>query len=347
MIELKNVNCKLGDFALRDINLEIEEGEYFVILGPTGTGKSILLEVIAGLQSIEQGTIWFADQQVNNLPPEERKIGMVYQDYMLFPHLNVADNILFGLEVRDQARQQEKLQEITELLGIEDLLSRSPDTLSGGEKQRVALARALIISPRILLLDEPLSALDPGTTEQLQQDLARIHAELGTTTLHVTHNFDEALVLADRIGVMKEGEIVQTGEPEKIFRQPKSDFVAKFVASKNIFQGQLHCQGADKIVELPAGPQVVVATDYAPGPVNITIRPEDIILSRDEFKSSARNSYQGEVVAIQRRLSLVEVKIDIGVELIVYLTYHSLERMELEPAQQVYVTFKASAVHVY
>lgn len=348
MIKLKNVNKNLGDFQVKDINLKIEEEEHFIILGPTGTGKSVLLELIAGLQSPEKGSIYFGTEKVNDVPPEERKIGMVYQDYMLFPHLNVKENILFGLKIRGKPKdkQKRKLEEISSLLGIDHLLSRSVETLSGGEQQRVALARALIISPRILLLDEPLSALDPNTKEKLQQDLKEIHDELGTTTLHVTHDFNEALALADKIAIMRQGKIVQTGTPEEVFQCPESDFVAEFVGSKNIFGGEV--VQADGHTKVKFGTDLTVTiTNEAEGKVNLIIRPEDIIISTQSFTSSARNCYQGVITEVQKRVSLVEIKVDVGVELTSYITYHSFQKMELEVGDEVYITFKASAVHIY
>lgn len=347
MIKLENISKDLGDFKLKDINLELKEEEYFTILGPTGTGKSILLEVIAGLQQPETGDIWFEDELINNLPPEDRQIGMVYQDYMLFPHLNVKKNILFGLKIRKEstAKKKKKLQEVVSLLGINNLLDRSIKTLSGGEKQRVALARALIISPKILLLDEPLSALDPSTKSKIQQDLKRVHTELGTTTLHVTHDFNEALSLADRIAIMQQGEIVQVGSPQQVFRRPESNFVAEFVGSKNIFVGQAVHKDNRTVIEVNDNVGLEIATEKE-GKVNLIIRPEDIILSLQSFSSSARNSYQGIVKEIKKRLSIVEVKVDIGIEIIAYVTYRSLEEMEIEPEKEVYITFKATAGHV-
>ncbi|MGM0502765.1 MAG: tungstate ABC transporter ATP-binding protein WtpC [Bacillota bacterium] len=346
MIKLENINCNLGDFQIRDVDLKIKEEEYFIILGPTGTGKSILLELIAGLQVPEQGDIWFGEQRITDLPPEKRKIAMVYQDYMLFPHLNVRENIIFGLKVRKIKVDREELEQIVSLLGISHLLARSVETLSGGEKQRVALARALITAPRILLLDEPLSALDPNTTERLQQDLKKIHAELGTTTLHVTHDFDEALALADRVGIMNQGELVQVGVTEDVFKQPKTDFVANFVGAKNIFQGLIIEEEQDKFVQLKDDLNLAVVTEQQ-GEVSIVIRPEDIIMSNQALNSSARNTYQGQIIAIQKRLSLVEVRINIGIELSVYITHHSLKELEIKVGKELYIAFKASAIHVY
>lgn len=348
MIKIRGLSKRLKDFNIEDIDLDIKEKEYFVILGPTGTGKTVLLELIAGLVCPDRGNIFFNGEELTELPPEERNIGMVYQDYMLFPHLNVKENITFGLKVRGvkQEERERALKKIVRLFRIEHLLTRDVKNLSGGEKQRVALARALITAPRILLLDEPLSALDPGTKEQLQKNLKELHERLETTTIHITHDFNEALALADRIAIMHNGKIVQTGKPEEIFKQPNSSFVAEFVGVKNIFRGRVLVEGEDKYVELNNGLKIAVITDRE-GWVNLIVRPEDILISYEPFVSSARNCFSGEVVNIRNRLSMVELTVDIGVELIVYITGHSLKEMGITRGKRVFVTFKASAVHVF
>ena len=236
MIQVKNLRVDLGDFTLRDINLNIERGEYFVILGPTGAGKTVLLESIAGLYPTESGQIWLRGKEVTRVEPEKRNISIVYQDHALFPHLSVAENIVFGLKIHRQTRQQlrETLNWLSDLLGIAHLLDRRPNTLSGGEQQKVALARALSIKPELLLLDEPLSALDPETREEVQKELRQLHNQLRVTTIHVTHDFEEAIALGDRIAVLGEGCIKQIGTPEKIFRQPNSEFVARFTVARNL-----------------------------------------------------------------------------------------------------------------
>jgi len=194
MIVIKNLSIDLGEFHLSDINLTISDREYLVILGPTGAGKTVLVEGIAGLHRIKQGEIWVDQNEVTHLTPEERNIGYVPQDYVLFPFLNVLKNITFGLRQTksSKAEAQERVKTLTNLLGISHLLNRDTRSLSGGEKQRVALARALAPSPRILLLDEPLSSLDLQTSKYLRLELMRIHQEMGVTTLHVTHNHMEA-----------------------------------------------------------------------------------------------------------------------------------------------------------
>lgn len=348
MIKIRGLSKRLKDFNIEDIDLDIREKEYFVILGPTGTGKTVLLELIAGLVCPDRGNIFFNGEELTELPPEERNIGMVYQDYMLFPHLNVKENITFGLKVRGvkQEERERALKKIVRLFRIEHLLTRDVKNLSGGEKQRVALARALITAPRILLLDEPLSALDPGTKEQLQKNLKELHERLETTTIHITHDFNEALALADWIAIMHNGKIVQTGKPEEIFKQPNSSFVAEFVGVKNIFRGRVLVEGEDKYVELNNGLKIAVITDRE-GWVNLIVRPEDILISYEPFVSSARNCFSGEVVNIRNRLSMVELTVDIGVELIVYITGHSLKEMGITRGKRVFVTFKASAVHVF
>ena len=189
MIEVKNLCVDLGEFVLKDVTLNIEEGEYFIILGPTGAGKTVLLESIAGLYPIKSGQIWLRGKEVTRVEPEKRKISIVYQDHVLFPHLPVKDNLLFGLRMHSATanEQKDRLKWVAELLGITNLLHRRPDTLSGGEKQKVALGRAIVTQPELLLVDEPLSALDPETRESVQQELRRLHRALGITTVSYTH----------------------------------------------------------------------------------------------------------------------------------------------------------------
>ncbi|MGI6486962.1 MAG: ABC transporter ATP-binding protein [Syntrophomonadaceae bacterium] len=344
MLELKGINKQLGDFRLKDINLEINEGEYFVILGPTGTGKTVILEVIAGMYRPDSGEIYFKNQKISSLYPEQRGISFVYQDYALFPHLSVEENIIFGLKVQNISQESIKksLQDMVTLLGIEHLLQRYPTTLSGGEQQRVAIARALITSPQILLLDEPLSALDPRTRQVFQEELQNIHAMLGTTTIHITHDFSEALALGDRIAVLQDGAIVQVGTPAEVFHHPSSCFVAEFVGAENILSGQC----TDGVIKV--GPGVDIhAVSPEQGEVNLTIRPEDIIISHQPLTCSAQNSLPGTLLKMYNQGPLFRITIDSGVILTALLSKQAVEEMALRPGQKVWATFKASAVHVF
>jgi len=239
LIEVRGVSIRLGEFAVHDAHLQVEKGEYFVLLGPTGAGKTVLLECIAGLHRPESGDVLVEGRRMNRVPPEQRGLGYLPQDYALFPHLDVARNIGFGMRLRRKSRDkiERKVNELAGLLKITHLLGRSPLHLSGGEKQRVALARALAIEPKVLLLDEPLSALDEQTRETLCVELRRVHSELKTTTVHVSHNFEETLAVADRIGIIQDGRVRQVGTAEDVFRRPASEFVARFVRSENIWRG--------------------------------------------------------------------------------------------------------------
>lgn len=231
MIRLADVSITLGDFSLHKVNMEINSGEFFSILGPTGTGKTVILELIAGLYDPAEGKILINNTDSINIPPEKREIGFVYQDYALFPHLNVYKNIAFGLQLRKTPATEirDNVQTLVDMLGIEHLLERFPGTLSGGEQQRVSLARALILKPKILLMDEPLSALDPNTKKLLCRELKELHQKYQCTIVHVTHDFNEAILLADRIGVILKGRLRQIGYPEEVFSKPQDQEVAKFL----------------------------------------------------------------------------------------------------------------------
>ena len=348
-VSIQNLWVDLDEFHLHNLSLQVQCGEYFCILGPTGAGKTILLETIAGLHRAQRGRILLDGVDVTRMPPERRGIGFVYQDYALFPHLSVADNIAFGLSMqqRPQAEKQRRVEDMAALLGIEGLLHRKPDTLSGGEQQRVALARALVVQPRLLLLDEPLSALDPGTREQLQRQMIRLHRELGTTQIHVTHDFEEAVALGQRIAVIDDGRLLQVGTPEDIFRRPESAFVAQFVGVRNVFAGRVE-PGTDHGQEIFVldGLRLAVLADQ-PGEAHISLRPEDIVLSQAPLHSSARNCIQGRVRDIVDRGTLIYVTVDVPPAFVCAITHASLEEMAIQEGTTVYLSFKASAVHVF
>jgi len=357
VLKIKGLWVELEGFRLCDVNLDVSESEYFIVLGPTGAGKTVLLETIAGLHWPCRGRILLEEEDITHAPPERRNIGFVYQDYALFPHLSVAGNIGFGLRLRGMGwgEVEERVAAIGRLLGIEHLLHRTPGTLSGGEAQRVALARALVIEPRLLLLDEPLSALDPETREGLQRELGRIHRELGTTTIHVTHDFEEAVALGDRIAVLREdrlddggheGRIVQVGTPEDIFRRPANEFVARFVGVRNIFRGKARsAEDGYKLVSI--GEVEIAAVTELEGSVHLSIRPEDILLSREPLRSSARNVFQGRIVDISDRGTIAYITVRVPPDFICLITRRSLEEMELREGLEVHIAFKASAVHVF
>lgn len=348
MIRVKGLYKAWKEFKLQDINLEVKRGEYFVILGPTGAGKTLLLETIAGFYIPEQGEVWLDGQEVTRISPEQRKIGFIYQDYSLFPHMTVEQNIRFGLKARNSSALQNKdrVQEIMEWLGIAHLAHRRPATLSGGEQQKVAIARAIAIEPAVLLLDEPLSALDRRTRDYLREELKRVNETLGITMLHVTHDQTEAMVLADRIGVMMHGRIVQVGSPKEIFHKPLNEELAEFVGVENILPGtvQRHEQGIATI-DTDAGVRIYAVSEYRAGAVKVLVRPEDITLAGQSVTDgSARNVLRGLIVDLEDLGPLTRVKLDSG--LVALITTQSREELGLHQGTAVHATFKATAVHV-
>ncbi len=354
-LEVRDLHVRAGWFALRGIDLQIAAGEFFVLLGPTGAGKTVLLETVAGLRRPERGRICLGDRDVTGLPPERRGIGFVYQQQALFPHMRVAENIAFGLRLRGLPREEiaRQVVAIAAALGIQHLLDQAPRTLSGGEAQRVALARALVPGRGLFVGGEPLSALDPGTREALQEELRRIHREREVTILHVTHNFEEAIRLGERIGVLqreerngrRESRIAQVGTPEEIFRRPATPFVAQFVGARNLFRGHAAPSGGITLVKIEGGLQVA-ATTPREGPVHLLVHPEDILLSTAPLQSSARNCFRGRVVEIREAGIGLQVVVDVPPRFTAVITRLSREEMGLEPGGEVYLAFKASAVHL-
>lgn len=236
MLRLEDICLRLGRFRLKDIRLHVEAGTYLALLGSTGTGKTVLLETIAGVHTPNSGRIHIRGEDATRLPPEKRRLGIVYQDFALFPHLTVFDNIAFGLRLKGSPGREIKkaVEEMAAFLEIEPLLKRLPNRLSGGERQRAALARALVMKPYVLLLDEPLSALDRATRSRIQNELKRVHKELGVTIIHITHDVAEAFLLSDRLAVIKDGRILQEGTPDEVCKRPKNRSVAELTGIENL-----------------------------------------------------------------------------------------------------------------
>jgi iron(III) transport system ATP-binding protein len=283
-VRLENVTKRFGDLAACDnVSLEVADGELFFLLGPSGCGKTTILRTIAGFEEPDGGAVYFDDRNISATPAHKRNAGMVFQNYALWPHMTVADNVAYGLKVRSVTRQETtgRVAGALEMVRMSGLESRYPNQLSGGQQQRVALARALVVRPDCLLLDEPLSNLDAKLRLEMRDEIRRIHEGTGVTTIYVTHDQKEALSMAERLAVIRDGRIVQVGGPEDVYRRPVDIFVAAFVGETNLFEG---------MVEAVDGPSVTLAT--AAGPISGTaassaplsegsravasIRPEDV-----------------------------------------------------------------------
>lgn len=348
MIVIKNLKVNLGDFLLQNINLDIEPGEYFIVLGPTGAGKTVLLESIAGLYPVLEGEVRIGDKEITDLSPEKREIGIVYQDQVLFPHLSVEKNIAFGLKMRKCPKNEAKakIDAIVEVVGISHLLERRPATLSGGEKQKVALARALVTEPKVLLLDEPLSALDPETRERMQRELKQIHSRIELSIIHVTHDFEEAIALGHRVAVLNDGYIAQIGTPEEFLRRPSSEFVARFALTRNILSGRV--MGVeDGCTLIDIGGTKLRATAEAKGEVRLSLRPEDIFISKEPLQSTARNCFLGVITDITDRGSVMYVTVNLPPDFVCIITRQAFDELQLGKGAEVWITFKASAIHVF
>ena len=287
---IRNLNKMYDDVhAVKDVNLEIRDKEFLVLVGPSGCGKTTTLRMIAGLESITSGEVVIGNTVVNQLPPMDRDIAMVFQNYALYPHMSVYDNMAFGLKMRKFQRAEiaKRVQEAAEILGIQNYLARKPRQLSGGQRQRVALGRAIVRHPQVFLFDEPLSNLDAKLRVQMRVELKKIHNRLATTAVYVTHDQVEAMTLGDRVVVMKDGMVQQAGEPLELYNEPLNRFVAGFIGSPAMNFATVRMTGADDVmraysasfgIDVPAvlTPRLL---PYADRDVTLGVRPEDLRLA--------------------------------------------------------------------
>jgi molybdopterin-binding protein len=358
VIALEGVTARKGRFQLADVSFALEAGRYGVVIGPAGSGKTTLLEVIAGLLAPSAGRVALDGVDARRAPPEARSVGLVYQHAYLFPHLSVRENLAYG------AADAATLDEVAERMGATPLLGRDVTGLSGGERQLVALARALARRPRLLLLDEPFSALDPRRRTLVRREVRALHRAWGLTTLQVTHDFAEAGMLGDLAVLLDGGRVLQSGPPAEVFQRPASPYVAEFLGAENVLAGVARDLGEaapDWIEGTPSdlahghrafafeadGLTLYAVGDFAPGAGHAVIRAEEITIARDQGHDSARNRFPGRVVEVATLGALTRVTVEVrGRPLVAALTTRSATELGLAPDLAVVASFKAMAVHL-
>jgi len=347
MLRLDNVSVTAGSFQLKNITFKVDRGDYFVILGPSGVGKSLLLETIAGLRKLDSGSIYLRDVNVTEERIQKRNISIVYQDADLFPHLSVHENIAYPLKCKKEHRIKEKVLKSAQLTGVADKLRRRPGTLSGGEYQRVSLARSIAADSDIILLDEPLSSIDSKARRDLRALLRAINRE-GITVIHVTHDYEEAVSVASKIGIMEHGQLVHIDAPEEIFKHPKSEFVAHFVGVKNFLKGRLQSVATSELKEfITNGLTLYCLTDVDDGEAYLMIGPDEISLANSRQSTSNRNHFQGVIKDIAQARIGMEVTVSIGCDLVVTISSEARKSLALEIGKNVWVSFKASSCKIY
>jgi len=351
-LEVKNLSVDLGEFHLKDVSFSMEKNEYLVVIGPTGSGKSVLLETIAGFYRPRYGKIYLEESNITNLAPERRGISIVYQDYVLFPNMSVFDNIAYGLKkkIDNKTIIESKVLDMAKVLKIGHLLDRDPETLSGGEKQRTAIARSLIVEPRVLLMDEPFSALDVNTQSYMTILIKKAIADYETTCIHVSHNFNDVWSLAEQVAVMKDGVILQQDIVTEVFSKPCDNFVAEFVGVHNIFEGEIvgNKQG---ITDVKVNSDLILHSSdtYSSESkkIMVAIRPENIIFSKESFVSSLRNQLKGTIKDVVQVGPTVWIEARVGdIDFMGIITPSSSELLEIERGKEIFVSFKSINVKI-
>ncbi|MFC6940708.1 ABC transporter ATP-binding protein [Salinirubellus sp. GCM10025818] len=339
-IQYENVTKQYGETtAVDEINISIERGEFMAIIGPSGSGKTTTLRMLAGFETPTTGDVSLAGTSLVGVPPHKRDTATVFQDYALFPHMSVGENIAFGLKNRGYDRKpvDERVSEVLELVDMAGMEGRRPASLSGGQQQRVATARALAPEPKVLLMDEPLGALDKKLRDQIRVDFARLQQELGITTLYVTHNQEEALTMADRVAVMNDGRIEQIGTPTEVYRSPRTEFVSDFIGDTNILHGDI-TEVDGRVVIRMAGSEIRLDYD---GDLRVRptvfVRPEDISLASAGAEGSADNVLTGE---LQHSLFLGDkYRYYVDVDGQEFIVNGSGKRREFEDGDEVVITW--------
>lgn len=320
LIQFQNVTKSFGDFtAIDDLSIDIYEKEFFALLGPSGCGKTTMMRMLAGFETPTSGTILLDGKDISAVPPNKRSVNMMFQSYALFPHLTVAENIAFGLKRGNMPKDEiaDRVQEMLRLVQIEKFAKRKPDQISGGQKQRVALARALAKAPKLLLLDEPLSALDKKLRQDTQFELMDIQEKTGTTFVIVTHDQEEAMTVASRVAVMNFGKLIQVDTPDQIYEAPISAYVADFIGDVNIIEGHARTTGNTVSIAWAEGQPEIIGTPAKPvadGKVSFIIRPEKVAISTEK-PTDRHNAVQGKIldIAYLGNLSTYHVEMPNGV----------------------------------
>lgn len=350
MLEVCELSVVRDDFRMEDITLRIKSGQCHAVLGPSGAGKTTLLQALLGVVSLHTGRVYVANTDVTNWPIEERGFGYVPQQLGLFPHLTVWENLLYGVKARGIAlrKVQPLLDQLIHTTGLEPLLERMPASLSGGERQRVSLCRALVTQPRVVLLDEPFTALNQGLRRELWWLLRTLQREYALTLLLVTHDLTEAYVLADHVSVLWQGRIVQQGSPHAVYNRPAHEDVAWFLGVETLQPGKvLACE--DGLAQVQVGPCVLTAVTerVVSGDVLVSIRGEDVLVWRDGGAPiSARNVLPAKVTAVRPGMPLWSIALDVGFPLTALVTRAACEELELAPGRSVMAAVKAAHVHV-
>ena len=348
-VVLRNVSKTFGSVvALKSISLEIEEGEFITLLGPSGCGKTTTLRLIAGFNDPDQGQILLGEEDITNLPPQKREIGMVFQDYALFPHLTIKENIAFPLRERRTPKEKidDRVTELLDLVRLPGVEKRYPSELSGGQAQRISVARAVAYPPRVLLMDEPLGALDLKLREAMQLELRRIQQELQITTVFVTHDQTEAMNMSDRIAVMRNGEVEQVGTAREIYNFPQSAFVADFVGRINLLNAKLLSKSEgiaemSTVNDLKIRAQISTETELASETLCVGIRPEKLVIDSPEYENKFDNQIPGRVISSTFSGNLLDIFIDIGADK-PFLAEQRPDQTPLAPGTQIQVCWNAS-----
>lgn len=350
IIELEKIHKNYDDLqVLKDVNMKIKKGTSTALVGPTGSGKTVLLRLINLLEKPSSGTVYFegidANTSSNVRLKIRRQMGMVFQKPLAFKS-SVYDNVAFGLKIRGDKRDiKNRIKETLETIGLKGYENRNALKLSGGETQRLALARAMITDPKLLLLDEPTANLDPISTKKMEELILKINNESETTLILTTHNLSQGQKLSDRMVILNDGHILQSGTPDEIFRKPKNKFVADFVGIENVMNGD--AVGENDLVSIKTDSIQVFTVTEKRGNVNFSIRPDEITISKLKIKTSARNVIQGKVQEIIDTGSLIKLIINAGELFTVFITRDSLIDLEINIGTPVWMYFKVSAVHVF